>query len=253
MSPQLLPASRAGSIRPVTGTRVSPAAYDRGCARLRIVGGQVRVSRRFVVGVGAADLGLAALARLRRLTIRQALPRQRDRHARSSSRVTPDAAAGGRRPPPPARHRRRAPPAGRCRRAAPVPSPSPPSAGCTATTCACSPASAGRAPPLAKAPPAVGHARGSGARGRRCPPYGLHERVGRTGAVAGQPRRQRATWPPTCLPRAFVKPPSTGLEALLAAEHAAVYGYGTAGAVAGALPAPGALISAARTGTTPIA
>ncbi len=42
--------------------------------------------------------------------------------------------------------------------------------------------------------------------------------------------------------------PATGLEGLLAGEHAAVYGYGTAGAVLVSLSAPGALISAVRTG-----
>lgn len=41
---------------------------------------------------------------------------------------------------------------------------------------------------------------------------------------------------------------STGLEALLAGEHAAVYGYAAAGAVLVGLAAPGALISAVRTG-----
>jgi hypothetical protein len=45
-----------------------------------------------------------------------------------------------------------------------------------------------------------------------------------------------------------VNAPVTGLEGLLAGEHAAVYGYGTAGAVLVSLAAPGALIAAVRSG-----
>lgn len=41
---------------------------------------------------------------------------------------------------------------------------------------------------------------------------------------------------------------TTGLEGLLAGEHAAVYGYGTAGAVLVRLAAPALLIAAVRTG-----
>jgi hypothetical protein len=45
-----------------------------------------------------------------------------------------------------------------------------------------------------------------------------------------------------------VNTPVTGLEAVLAGEHAAVYGYGTAGAVLIGLSAPGVLISTVRRG-----
>jgi Domain of unknown function (DUF4439) len=45
-----------------------------------------------------------------------------------------------------------------------------------------------------------------------------------------------------------VTAPETGLEPVLAGEHAAVYGYGMAGAVLVSLSAPAALIGAARSG-----
>ncbi len=45
-----------------------------------------------------------------------------------------------------------------------------------------------------------------------------------------------------------MKASATGLEGLLAGEHAAVYGYATAGAVLVSLSAPGALIGAVRAG-----